>query len=101
MSTLDKIIHDHSRLRILTYLASSNKTEVSFNELKEKLEFTSGNLSIQLKKLKDVEYISIEKTFKENKSHTTLNISKKGLTALNSYIEEMEKIIQTLKNNQK
>ena len=43
MAALNKIIHERARLLILTYLASNEKREVSFNELQEKLEFTSGN----------------------------------------------------------
>ena len=52
MAELDKIIHERARLLILTYLASRKEQEVSFNELQEQLSFSSGNLSIQLKKLK-------------------------------------------------
>ena len=97
MATIDKIIHERGRLLILTYLASSDKEEISFNELQEKFEFTSGNLSIQLKKLKAVEYLAISKTFKDNKPYTTASITPQGLTALTRYVEEMEEIIKSLK----
>ena len=99
VATLEKIIHERGRLLILTYLASNEKEEISFNELLEKLEFTSGNLSIQLKKLKQVEYLAISKTFRNNKPYTTVSITPQGLTALNRYVEEMEKIIKSLKVN--
>ena len=97
MAALNKIIHERARLLILTYLMSNEKKEVSFNELQEKLEFTSGNLSIQLKKLKEAEYLEINKTFKDNKPYTTVLINPRGAKALKSYIEEMEGIIKTLK----
>ena len=99
MAALNKIIHERARLLILTYLTSNEKREVSFNELQEKLEFTSGNLSIQLKKLKEAEYVEINKTFKDNKPYTTVLITPQGAKALNAYIEEMEALIQTLKRN--
>ena len=99
MAALNKIIHERARLLILTYLASNEKREVSFNELQEKLEFTSGNLSIQLKKLKEAEYLEINKTFKDNKPYTTVLITPQGAKALNNYIEEMENLIRTLKRN--
>jgi DNA-binding MarR family transcriptional regulator len=99
VAALNKIIHERARLLILTYLMSNEKREVSFNELQEKLEFTSGNLSIQLKKLKEAEYLEINKTFKDNKPYTTVLITPRGAKALNAYIEEMEKIIQTLKRD--
>ena len=97
MAALNKIIHERARLLILTYLTSNQKKEISFNELQENLKFTSGNLSIQLKKLKEAGYLTIKKTFKDNKPYTTVSVTPLGLKALNSYIEEMEGIIKTLK----
>lgn len=97
MAPIDKIIHERARLLILTYLASSDKQEISFNELQEKLGFTSGNLSVQLKKLKEAYYIDIHKTFKHNKPYTTIQVTPEGSEALNTYINEMEGIIRTLR----
>jgi DNA-binding MarR family transcriptional regulator len=97
VAPIDKIIHERARLLILTYLASNEKQEISFNELQEKLYFTSGNLSIQLKKLKQANYIDINKIFKDNKPYTTVRITPEGSEALNIYINEMEGIIRTLK----
>ncbi|MBU0464107.1 MAG: transcriptional regulator [Proteobacteria bacterium] len=97
MAIIDRIIHERARLFILIYLASNEKEEISFNELLEKLEFSSGNLSIQLKKLKEVKYLAISKTFKDNKPYTTVSITPQGLTNLNRYVEEMEEIIKTFK----
>jgi DNA-binding MarR family transcriptional regulator len=99
VAVLNKIIHERARLLILTYLVSNEKKEISFNELQEKLKFTSGNLSIQLKKLNEAQYVKINKTFKDNKPYTTVLISPQGEKALYSYIEEMEGIIKTLKRN--
>ena len=101
MGPIDKLIHERARLLILTYLASNEKQEISFNELQEKLEFTSGNLSVQLKRLKGADYIEIHKTFKDNKPYTTIQITPKGTIALNAYISETEAIINTLKSQQR
>lgn len=97
MAELDKIIHERARLSILTYLAGRGPGAVSFNELQEKLSLTSGNLSIQLKKLREAGYVGIHKTFKDNKPYTTARITEKGNKALQRYINEMEGIIQLLK----
>jgi DNA-binding MarR family transcriptional regulator len=94
---LDKIIHERARLLILTYLASNEKKETSFNELQANLAFSSGNLSVQLRKLQQAAYIDIQKTFKNNKPYTTVSITPQGTDALSRYIEEMEAIIKTLK----
>ena len=97
MAAIDKIIHEPARLLILTYLASNEKDEISFNELLENLELTSGNLSIQLKKLKEVKYLEISKTFKDNRPYTTVSITPQGIAAIDRYIEGMNAIIKSLK----
>lgn len=97
MPELNKIIHERSRLLILTHLASNTDIEVSFNDIKEELDFTPGNLSIQLKKLSEAEYVKIRKSFRDNKPHTAVIITPKGIKALNSYLEEMENLIKGLR----
>jgi DNA-binding HxlR family transcriptional regulator len=97
LSGLNKIIHERARLMIVAYLASSEKKEISFNDLQKSLGFTSGNLSVQLRKLEQADYVDIRKTFKENKPYTTISITPRGSDALNSYVTEMEGIIKALK----
>ena len=97
MAAIDKIIHEPARLLILTYIASNEKDEISFNELLENLELTSGNLSIQLKKLKEVKYLRISKTFKDNRPYTTVSITPQGIAALDRYVEGMNAIIKSIK----
>ena len=97
MVNINKIIHERARLLILTYLVSSEKSDVSFNELQKELDFTSGNLSVQLKKLKAAKYLAIKKTFKNNKPYTSVSITPLGSEALYSYVEEMETLIISLK----
>ncbi len=98
MFTLDKTIHERARLMILTYLASSNENKVSFNELKEKLEFTSGNLSVQLRNLENAGYIKISKKISNRKPMTLVSLTPEGLHALNEYITQIEKIINKVKD---
>jgi DNA-binding MarR family transcriptional regulator len=94
---LNKIIHERARLLILTYLASNEKKEPSFNEIQEALRFSSGNLSVQLRKLQQADYVAIHKTFKDNKPHTTVSITHEGSDALKRYVTEMEQIIRAFK----
>lgn len=97
MADLDKIVHERARLIILTYLVGNAKKEVSFNELKEELGLTPGNLSIQLKKLMGAKYIKMKKTFKNNKPYTTVSIMQGGADALAAYVTQMESILKVLK----
>ena len=63
--SIDKLLLNPIRLKIISTLISVN--ECDFNYLKKITESTQGNLSIQLKKLKEHDYINIEKKFENNK----------------------------------
>jgi DNA-binding transcriptional ArsR family regulator len=77
---LNPILHSELRLAIISILIGNEKIE--FNEIKEKTKATSGNISVQLQKLKEAEYIIIEKQFKNNYPLTTCKDRKS--TRLNS-----------------
>jgi DNA-binding MarR family transcriptional regulator len=96
---LDKIIHEHSRLQIVTYLAAGSQKSVSFNELKERLGFSAGNLSVQLRRLEEAGYLQITKTFQDRKPLTTVSITPDGLGALQAYIQELEQIVERMKES--
>lgn len=97
MADLDKIIHERARLKILTYLAASGQGRISFNEIQKQLEFTSGNLSVQLRKLSSAGYVDIHKTFKDNKPYTSVEMTVAGSEALKKYVAEMESLLTGLK----
>lgn len=97
MADLSKLIHEPARLLILTYLANSEDKDVSFSELKNELGISSGNLSVQLNKLKDAEYIKINKSFKDNRPLTSIVITSTGISALDGYFGEMEKLIRSFR----
>ncbi len=94
---LDKIINERARLIILAYLSSSTSPSVSFPELREKLELTAGNLSIQLRTLEGAGYVKIAKSFVENRPNTSVSLTAKGARALNEYLREMELLLGKLK----
>lgn len=89
----DRVIHERSRLLILTYLAGSEDPHVPFTVLQDALNLTAGNLSVQLKTLEKAEYVKIRKQFKDNKPLTTAMISAAGSQALAAYVDEMQNII--------
>lgn len=93
---LNKIIHEQSRLKILVLLASSKTKDVPFTEIKKQLEFTAGNLSIQLKTLEEAKYIKVQKFFEDNKPKTTVSITKEGKKALVTYMGDLESMLGSL-----
>lgn len=93
----DKMIHERVRLLILSYLASSTEKKIPFNELKDSLELTAGNLSVQLKNLEDAGYIKIFKKIKDNKPETSVSLTPAGLESLMEYLQQMEGLINKIK----
>jgi len=90
---LDAVIHERVRLAIVSALAVA--PELSFNELKETLDLSDGNLSAHSKNLEKAGYIKIEKTFKGRRPHTTMRLSPAGHAAFRRYVETLRKIIDT------
>ncbi len=95
--SFDKIIHERVRLLILSYIASSAEKRIPFNELKESLELTAGNLSVQLKNLEEAGYLKIHKKIKDNKPETSVSLTPEGLAALMDYLQQMEGLIHKVK----
>ncbi len=95
--SIDKVIHERARLLILSYLAAGEHQKVPFLELKEKLDLTAGNLSVQLRNLEEAGYVKIEKRIVGRKPATNVSLTPEGMKALNEYLSEMEKLIQSVK----
>lgn len=89
---LDPIIHQPLRLAIMSILVSVASAE--FNYLKEKTEATQGNLSIQLKKLKEAGYIEIEKSFRNNYPLTTCKVTQAGILAFEAYVDAISGMLR-------
>ena len=89
---IDEIIHSRIRLAIMAVLISAG--EADFNFLKEKVNATDGNLSIHLKKLEEAGYLRVKKEFMERKPHSLYSLTKKGISAFESYVNQLEKMIK-------
>ena len=90
---LDPILHSQLRLAIISLLMTSQ--EVDFNQIKEATDATSGNISVQIKKLQDAGYIDVVKSFKNNYQNTSLKITAKGIKAFENYVENLKKYLKT------
>ncbi len=97
IESFNNVIHERARLLILTVLASNGHNKLNFKQLQNFLQLTAGNLSIQLKTLEKHGYIIINKQFIANKPQTSVAITDEGRKALEQYLSEMEKIIQSIK----
>ncbi len=92
LKDLDPLLHSQLRLGVMSLLLSVESAD--FTWLKEKTNSTAGNLSVQLDKLSDAGYISIEKSFKGKKPLTTCRITKKGIKAFEEYVNTLKDYIR-------
>ncbi|PGH38036.1 MAG: transcriptional regulator [Candidatus Nephrothrix sp. EaCA] len=95
LKLLDPLLHSQLRLSVMTLLVSVKEAEFSF--IKEKINVTSGNLSVQLQKLSEAGYIQIKKRFKNNYPLTTCKITDKGIKAFEQYIEDLKEYFAAAK----
>jgi len=85
---LDPLLSQQLRLAIVSTLMKLKSAD--FKYLKEMTEATAGNLSHQIKKLKEAEYIEVEKSFENNYPKTTLKITSKGKKAFEDYVNAIK-----------
>jgi DNA-binding HxlR family transcriptional regulator len=90
---LDRVIHERTRLGILSALAVN--ASLAFSELKQLLKATDGNLSVHARKLEDAGYISCTKSFAGRVPKTEYRLMPAGRRALEKYLDHMEALIRT------
>lgn len=92
LNDLDPLLHSQLRLGVMSILMSAESAEFTF--LKEKTNSTAGNLSIQLDKLAEAGYISVEKSFRGKRPLTTCRITRKGMKAFEEYVATLKDYIK-------
>jgi len=91
-SNLDRLIHERTRLAIISALAVNSS--LAFNELKQLVRATDGNLSVHARKLEEAGYLTCTKSFAGRLPKTEYRISAAGRRALEKYLNHMEALIQ-------
>lgn len=89
---LDPLLHSQLRLAIMSILMSV--AEAEFTYIKDKTQATAGNLSVQIDKLKVAEYLTVEKSFKNNYPLTVCKITPKGRTAFEKYVKDLKSYLK-------
>jgi DNA-binding MarR family transcriptional regulator len=88
---LDRLIHERTRLAIVSALAVNDS--LSFSELKKLLQITDGNLSVHARKLEEAEYVECTKSFENRMPMTTYRLTASGKKAFERYLNHMEALI--------
>jgi DNA-binding transcriptional ArsR family regulator len=89
---LDRLIHDRTRLSIISALAATSP--LTFTELKQLLDLSDGNLSVHARKLEDAGYVACTKGFEGRLPKTQFSLTEAGHRALRQYLDHMEAIIK-------
>ena len=94
IDNLNKVFDSRVRLGIMSALMVNNAS--NFNELKELLGITDGNLASHLKSLEENSFVKVEKGFIGRKTNTTYKVTKAGEKAFKSHLAALEKMIRNI-----
>ncbi|MBR7208435.1 transcriptional regulator [Microvirga sp. STS02] len=67
---------------------------VSFNDLKEALDLTDGNLASHVAALEKAEYVLVSKQFVGKKPNTTYTATAAGKAAFQQHLAALEKLLR-------
>lgn len=94
IENLNKTFDSRIRLGIMSALMVN--TSINFNDLKELINVTDGNLASHIKALEDSRYIKIQKGFIGKKTNTVYSITKAGEKAFRTHLDALEKMIKNI-----
>ncbi|MEO6182292.1 MAG: transcriptional regulator [Verrucomicrobiota bacterium] len=92
---IDRVIHEKGRMGIMSLLAVS--PELSFTEMRDTLEMTDGNLTTHIRTLQEAGYVSIAKSYQNNRPLTTCSLTAAGRKAFATYIDLLDQIVRQTK----
>ena len=88
LSSLDRLVHDPTRLAILTALSACRSADFLF--LASLIGLTKGNLSGHLGKLERGGLVTITKSFKGKVPHTSISLTPTGRDAIRRHWKRLE-----------
>jgi DNA-binding MarR family transcriptional regulator len=92
---LNKVFDSRIRMGVMSVLLMNES--VSFNDLKQLLELTDGNLASHLVNLEENGYIKVHKGFIGRKTNTTYSITRAGERAFSEHIQALESMIKGIR----
>jgi DNA-binding MarR family transcriptional regulator len=92
IGNLNKVFDSRIRMGVMSILLMNE--EISFNDLKQLLELTDGNLASHMINLEENGFIKVHKGFIGRKTNTTYSITKAGEKAFKEHLEALESMIR-------
>jgi DNA-binding transcriptional ArsR family regulator len=93
LAELDRLVHEPSRLAILTALSACKSAD--FLYLQRLTGLSKGNLSSHLSKLEAAGLVTIEKEFVGKIPNTRVSVSKIGRTAVERHWKRLDQLRQS------
>ncbi|HWV14983.1 MAG TPA: transcriptional regulator [Cellvibrio sp.] len=95
MANLDEVIHQSTRLKIMTALQVLQEGEwIEFVKLRTLTSVSDGNLGAHLETLAKADYVAIEKQFVGKKPQTRIRITAQGRSAYRNHIAELKTLLR-------
>ena len=95
IENLNKTFDSRVRLGIMSILMVNEK--INFNDLKQLMDVTDGNLASHIKSLEENGYIKVNKGLIGRKTNTTYRVTKSGEKAFQQHLMALEKMIKAIK----
>ena len=92
LAALDRLIHERVRLGIVSALAVNDS--LTFQELRDLLGVTDGNLSVHARRLEEAGYIACKKTFAPRMPRSEYRLTPEGRRALERHLEHLTAVIR-------
>ena len=89
---LNKIFDNRIRLGVMSVLMVNE--EISFNDLKQLLEVTDGNLASHIAALVEVKYVQVRKRFVGKRPNTSYKATAAGTRAFTEHLGAMEDLLK-------
>lgn len=95
IENLNKTFDSRVRLGIMSTLIVND--QINFNDLKQLIGVTDGNLASHIKALEEIGYIKVNKGFVGKKTNTTYTITKLGEKSFQQHLAALEKMINGMR----
>ena len=92
---LNRVIHEKGRLAIMSALAAT--PELTFTELRNPLDMTDGNLTTHIRTLHQEGFVSVAKSYQNNRPLTSCALTAAGRKAFAQYIDLLDQIVRQSK----
>ena len=92
---LNRVIHEKGRLAIMSALAAA--PELTFTDLRDLLDMTDGNLTTHIRTLQQEGFVSIAKSYQNNRPLTSCALTPAGRKAFAQYIDVLDQIVRQSK----